>query len=117
MNLIKIYLNLSILIFSLYLFLPIIVQGIDKLGKIITWFIKNLVTLFIWIYTFILSFLWIIITVEIIKNILFFAIKNNFKLDIASINRITHNSIDNMFNKIELNKIGFQILFNNTEIY
>ncbi len=90
---IELFLNWSVIIFSLFLLLPNIEQLIDFSSKIITWIIKNFVKIFIIFYAPLTLLLWIIvITITISKSVDFY-FNHNYHISYDDITNITISSI------------------------
>ena len=99
---IELFINCTIIMYSLFLVLPYIDQIIDYVGKSITSIIKNFVKILIIANTSLIFLLWLIVLGLIIKESLNFYINNNYQITLENINNIIVNSFNNLFFKENL---------------
>lgn len=92
----EIFINYTILIYSLFLLLPIIEYSIECIGKSLIYMIKNFVKIILIINTTILSYLWLILLGTIFYESFDFYCENNYNIELDNIKNITLN----VYNKI-----------------
>ena len=94
---IELFINLTLVIYLLFLLLPYIELIIDFLGKSITTIIKYFVKTFIMLYTSLLFFVWLMILGTLIGESLNFYTNNNNKINYENMKNITMYSFDKIF--------------------
>lgn len=96
---IELFINWTIIMYSLFLVLPYIDQIIDYVGKSITSIIKNFVKILIIANTSLIFLIWLVVLGLIIKESLNFYIHNNYQITLENLNNISEYIIKNIFSK------------------
>lgn len=98
----EIFINYSILVYTLFLLLPSIEWLIEQIGKGILYLIRNCMKIIIILNTTVITYLWLMILGSVIIESANFYYNNNYQIDNENIKIIIFNAYNKMLWKKNL---------------